>query len=84
MTSMLANRLLLSRRDMDITQVDLAQRAGNVSAAYISDLEEENRRDLTIAQMARWYGVNRKTISRDLSELGYILEDGILKDNSPP
>ncbi len=46
--------------------------------------EEENRRDLTIAQMARWYGVNRKTISRDLSELGYILEDGILKDNSPP
>lgn len=39
MDSVLANRLLLSRRDVDLTQIELAQRAGNVSAAYISDLE---------------------------------------------
>jgi transcriptional regulator with XRE-family HTH domain len=39
MSNVLAQRLLLSRRDLDITQIDLAQRAGNVSAAYISDLE---------------------------------------------
>lgn len=39
MSSVLAQRLLLSRRDVDLTQTDLAQRAGNVSAAYISDLE---------------------------------------------
>lgn len=39
MSTVLAQRLLLSRRDLDITQIDLAQRAGNVSAAYISDLE---------------------------------------------
>jgi transcriptional regulator with XRE-family HTH domain len=39
MRNVLASRLLLSRRDLDITQIDLAQRAGNVSHAYISDLE---------------------------------------------
>lgn len=39
MTTVLAQRLLLSRRDLDITQIDLASRAGNTSAAYISDLE---------------------------------------------
>lgn len=39
MSNVLGQRLLLSRRDLDITQIDLAQRAGNVSAAYISDLE---------------------------------------------
>lgn len=39
MDSVLADRLLLSRRDVDLTQIELAQRAGNVSAAYISDLE---------------------------------------------
>ena len=39
MSTVLAQRLLLSRRDLDITQADLAQQAGNTSAAYISDLE---------------------------------------------
>ena len=39
MATVLADRLLLSRRDLDITQEDLASRAGNVSAAYISSLE---------------------------------------------
>ena len=39
MTSSLAQRLLISRRDLDITQEDLARRAGNVSPAYISSLE---------------------------------------------
>lgn len=39
MTSTLAQRLLISRRDLDITQEDLARRAGNVSPAYISSLE---------------------------------------------
>ena len=39
MNTVLAQRLLLSRRDLDITQADLAQQAGNTSAAYISDLE---------------------------------------------
>lgn len=39
MSTTLAERLLLSRRDLDITQTELAKRAGNVSAAYISDLE---------------------------------------------
>jgi transcriptional regulator with XRE-family HTH domain len=39
MASVLADRLLLSRRDVDITQEDLADQAGNVSAAYISSLE---------------------------------------------
>jgi len=39
MSNVLAQRLLLSRRDLDITQIDLAQRAGSTSAAYISDLE---------------------------------------------
>lgn len=39
MTSSLARRLLISRRDLDITQDDLARRAGNVSPAYISSLE---------------------------------------------
>lgn len=39
MASVLADRLLLSRRDVDITQEDLANHAGNVSAAYISSLE---------------------------------------------
>lgn len=35
----LANRLLLSRRELDVTQEDLAARAGNVSPAYVSSLE---------------------------------------------
>ena len=39
MTGTLAQRLLISRRDLDITQEDLARRAGNVSPAYISSLE---------------------------------------------
>lgn len=39
MPNRLADRLLLSRRDVDITQEDLAAKAGNVSAAYISSLE---------------------------------------------
>lgn len=39
MATVLADRLLLSRRDIDITQEDLADQAGNVSAAYISSLE---------------------------------------------
>ncbi len=39
MTSSLAQRLLISRRDLDMTQEDLARRAGNVSPAYISSLE---------------------------------------------
>ena len=39
MATVLADRLLLSRRDVDITQEDLAEQAGNVSAAYISSLE---------------------------------------------
>lgn len=39
MATRLAERLLLSRRDVDITQEDLAQQAGNLSAAYISSLE---------------------------------------------
>jgi hypothetical protein len=46
--------------------------------------EKENQRDLTIAQMAKSYGVHPKTISRDLKELGYVLKDGVLQDNSPP
>lgn len=39
MSNVLAKRLLLSRRDLDITQVDLAQQTKITSAAYISDLE---------------------------------------------
>lgn len=39
MTGTLAQRLLISRRDLDITQEDLARKAGNVSPAYISSLE---------------------------------------------
>lgn len=39
MATVLADRILLSRRDLDITQEDLAVRAGNVSPAYISSLE---------------------------------------------
>ena len=39
MSNVLAKRLLLSRRDLDITQVDLAQQTKIASAAYISDLE---------------------------------------------
>lgn len=39
MSNVLAQRLLLSRRDLDITQADLAQQTRNTSAAYISDLE---------------------------------------------
>ena len=39
--------------------------------------EVEKRRDLTVGQMARWYGVTHKTINRDLTELGY-------KDKLPP
>lgn len=37
--TILANRLLLSRRELDVTQEDLAAQAGNVSAAYVSSLE---------------------------------------------
>lgn len=48
MDNVLAQRLLLSRRDLDITQIDLAQRAGNVSAAYISDLERNKVTNPTI------------------------------------
>ena len=39
MATVLADRLLLSRRDVDITQEDLAEQAGNVSPAYVSSLE---------------------------------------------
>jgi transcriptional regulator with XRE-family HTH domain len=58
---MLANRLLLSRRDLDITQIDLAQRAGNVSAAYISDLERNKVTNPTVEvleALARALGVD--------------------------
>lgn len=48
MSNVLAQRLLLSRRDLDITQIDLAQRAGNVSAAYISDLERNKVTNPTV------------------------------------
>jgi transcriptional regulator with XRE-family HTH domain len=48
MSNVLAKRLLLSRRDLDITQIDLAQRAGNVSAAYISDLESNKVTNPTV------------------------------------
>jgi transcriptional regulator with XRE-family HTH domain len=61
MTNMLANRLLLSRRDLDITQIDLAQRAGNVSAAYISDLERNKVTNPTVEvleALARALGVD--------------------------
>lgn len=61
MTSTLAARLLLSRRDLDMTQAELARRAGNVSAAYISDLERskvENPTVDVIAALARALGVH--------------------------
>lgn len=48
MNRVLADRLLLSRRDVDLTQIDLANRAGNVSAAYISDLERNKVANPTI------------------------------------
>lgn len=48
MNSVLADRLLLSRRDVDLTQIDLANRAGNVSAAYISDLERNKVANPTV------------------------------------
>lgn len=48
MDNVLAQRLLLSRRDLDITQIDLALRAGNVSAAYISDLERNKVTNPTV------------------------------------
>lgn len=52
MSTVLAQRLLLSRRDLDITQIDLAQRAGNVSAAYISDLERNKVANPTVDVVA--------------------------------
>lgn len=39
MANTFAERLLLCRRDIDITQEDLARVAGKVSPAYISSLE---------------------------------------------
>lgn len=48
MTNVMAERLLLSRRDMDMTQIDLASKAGNVSAAYISDLERSKVSNPTV------------------------------------
>ncbi len=48
MSSVLAKRLLLSRRDLDMTQAELAKRAGNVSAAYISDLERNKISNPTV------------------------------------
>lgn len=43
--------------------------------------EEENRQDLQVNRMARLYGVSRKTIHRDLKDLGFELPLG---DKTPP
>lgn len=61
MATILADRLLLSRRDVDITQEDLADQAGNVSAAYISSLERGKVTNPTvdvIAALAAVLGVS--------------------------
>jgi transcriptional regulator with XRE-family HTH domain len=52
MATVLADRLLLSRRDVDITQEDLAEQAGNVSAAYISSLERGKVTNPTVEVIA--------------------------------
>lgn len=52
MSTVLARRLLLSRRDLDITQADLAQQAGSTSAAYISDLERGKVTNPTVEVIA--------------------------------
>ena len=57
----LANRLLLSRRDVDVTQEDLATQAGNVSAAYVSSLERGKVTNPTVEvveALARALGVD--------------------------
>lgn len=56
MSNVLAQRLLLSRRDLDITQADLAQHTGNTSAAYISDLERGKVTNPTVEVIAALAG----------------------------
>jgi transcriptional regulator with XRE-family HTH domain len=57
MSNVLAQRLLLSRRDLDITQADLAQQAGSTSAAYISDLERGKVTNPTVEVVEALAGV---------------------------
>jgi transcriptional regulator with XRE-family HTH domain len=52
MPKVLADRILLSRRDLDITQEDLAARAGNVSPAYVSSLERGKVTNPTVQVIA--------------------------------
>ena len=57
MSNVLAQRLLLSRRDLDITQADLAQQAGSTSPAYISDLERGKVTNPTVEVVEALAGV---------------------------
>jgi transcriptional regulator with XRE-family HTH domain len=57
MATVLADRILLSRRDLEITQEDLADRAGNVSPAYISSLERGKVTNPTVEVVEALAGV---------------------------
>ena len=56
MLKVLADRILLSRRDLDITQEYLAEQAGNVSPAYISSLERGKVTNPTVDVVAALAG----------------------------
>ena len=56
MPKVLADRILLSRRDLDITQEDLAAQAGNVSPAYVSSLERGKVTNPTVEVVAALAG----------------------------
>lgn len=56
-----SQRLLLCRRDLDLTQAELARRAGNLSPSYVSDLERSKVANPTldvVQKLAQILGVH--------------------------